>query len=56
MARGGRRLGWDRVAKGQGTGKNELVITVVITGVAWLSSVRIVRVEVDSINGRKPYS
>ena len=31
-------------------------ITIIITGVAWLSSVRIVSSEVNSTNGRNPYS
>jgi hypothetical protein len=33
----------------------EILIIINITGVAWLSSVRIVKSEVSSANGRNPY-
>jgi len=34
--------------------KNEVFLNASVTGVAWLSSVRIVRSEVNSANGRNP--
>ncbi len=43
--------GWDSVWY---LGKN--IEQVIFTGVAWLSSVRIVSSQVNSANGRNPYS